>query len=293
MEFVIGGVIVILFAFFMIINIRDMNRFVVREYMFTSDKVNGEFKFAFLSDLHNKRYGKENEKLIKAIDDAAPDALLVGGDMIVASPGKANVHAKKIMEELAEKYPVYYGMGNHEYRSDIYPEKYGDMYPEYTEPLKKQGVVFLRNETASLEEFRVKVRGIEIDRCYYKRFRVYPMDDSYPEELLGEKSDDYYEIMLAHNPDYFKKYAAYGSDLVLSGHVHGGLIRLPFIGGIASPAVRFFPKYNGGLYTMGDTKMIVSCGLGTHTLPLRIFNPAELIIIRIMPACKEDEKQIK
>ncbi len=293
MEYVIIGILVILFLFFMIVNICDMNRFVVREYVFTTDKTEREFCFAFLSDLHNKNYGKENEKLIKAIDDAAPDVLLVGGDMIVASPGKTNDHAKKLMAVLAEKYQVFYGMGNHEYRSDIYPEKYGDMYAEYTEPLKKQGVVFLRNETVSLEDFHVKIRGIEIDRCYYKRFRVYPMEDNYPEELLGRKSEDYYEIMLAHNPDYFKKYAAYGSDLVLAGHVHGGIIRLPFIGGIASPAVRFFPKYNGGLYTSGKTNMLVSCGLGTHTLPLRIFNPAELMIIRIKPACKEDEKQIK
>lgn len=293
MEYVILGILIILFLFFMIVNMCDMNRFVVREYTFTTEKVNREFKFAFLSDLHNKRYGKENEELIKAIDAANPDVLLVGGDMIVASPGKTNLHAKKFMAILAEKYPIYYGMGNHEYRSDIYPEKYGDMYLEYTKPLKNQGVVFLRNETVSLEDLHVKVRGIEIDRCYYKRFRVYPMEDTYPEELLGKKTDDFYEIMLAHNPDYFKKYAAYGSDLVLSGHVHGGIIRLPFVGGIASPAVRFFPKYNGGLYKSGNTSMIVSCGLGTHTLPLRIFNPAELIIIQIKPACKEEEKQIK
>ena len=68
---------------------------------------------------------------------------------------------------------------------------------------------------------------------------------------------------------------------------------MPFLGGIASPAVRFFPKYDGGIFDIGKSKMVVSRGLGTHTLPVRIFNPAELIIIRIVPACKDAEKQIK
>ena len=114
------------------------------------------------------------------------------------------------------------------------------------------------------------------------------MDDSYMEEILGSNDGSHYEILLAHNPDYFKQYAFYGADLTLAGHVHGGIVRMPFMGGIASPAVRFFPKYNGGLYRQGKANMIVSCGLGTHTLPMRIFNPAELAVIRIKPACKDE-----
>lgn len=288
MEYIILGIFIALLLFFLIVNIRDMNRFVVREYTFVSDKITKEITFAFLSDLHDKRYGKGNIKLLDAIENAGPDALLVGGDMIVASPGEENANAKAFMRALAEKYTIYYGMGNHEYRSDLYREKYGKMYDEYMGPLVEQGVKILRNETVFLEEYNLRIRGAEIDRKYYKRFVVRHMEDTYLTEILGENDGNCYEILLAHNPDYFKQYASYGADLTLSGHVHGGIIRLPLVGGIASPAVRFFPRYNGGLYQKENANMIVSCGLGTHTLPMRIFNPAELIVIRLKPACKEE-----
>ncbi len=288
MEYIILGVIIALVLFLFIVNICDMNRFVVREYTFNSDKITQAVTFAFLSDLHDKKYGEDNCKLLKAIDDIKPDMILVGGDMIVARPERPNIKAKAFMKALAERYTVYHGMGNHEYRSDLYREDYGEMYDEYSKPLMEQGVKFLRNESAVLEDYNVEIRGVEIDRKYYKRFTVRHMEDNYMEEILGVNDGSHYEILLAHNPDYFKQYVAYGADLILAGHVHGGIIRMPFMGGIASPAVRFFPKYNGGLYRQGGANMIVSCGLGTHTLPMRIFNPAELTVIHLMPACKDE-----
>ncbi len=287
MEYIILGIFIALILFFLIVNICDMNRFVVREYTFASDKVTKEITFAFLSDLHDKKYGKNNGKLTEAIGKVNPDVLLVGGDMIVASPEEPNQNAKKLMQTLAEDYRIYHGMGNHEYRSDLYREKYGEMYDEYSRPLLNKGVTFLRNEAVLLEEYNIEIRGVEIDRKYYKRFTVRHMDESYLEEILGKNNGSHYEILLAHNPDYFKQYKDYGADLTLSGHVHGGLIRMPLMGGIASPAVRFFPKYDGGLFTEDKSNMVVSRGLGTHTLPVRIFNPAELVVIRIKPACKE------
>lgn len=288
MEYIILGIAIAVALFFLIVNIRDMNRFVVREYTFTSDKISKEGTFVFLSDLHDKSYGKNNVKLLNAIKDVKPDVLLVGGDMIVASPGEENGKAKAFMQALAGEYTVYHGMGNHEYRSDFYREKYENMYDEYSKPLTDKGVVFLRNDNVYLEEYNIRIRGAEIDRKYYKRFVVRHMDADYLEEILGKSDEKSYEILLAHNPDYFKQYAAYGADLTLAGHVHGGIIRMPFIGGIASPAVRFFPRYNGGLYRRENAAMIVSCGLGTHTLPMRIFNPAELIVIHLKPSCKDE-----
>ncbi len=293
MGYIILSIIIAIVLFFIIVNICDMNRFVVREYTFSSDKIQKEIKFAFLSDLHDKKYGRNNINLIRAIDEVKPDALLVGGDMILASPEENNINAKELMNKLADKYTIYHGMGNHEYRSDLYREKYGKMYDEYSKPLIGRGVVFLRNKAVLLEDYNVEIRGVEIDRKYYKRFSVRYMDDTYMEEILGKNEGTHYEIFLAHNPDYFKQYKDYGADLTLSGHVHGGLIRMPLVGGIASPAVRFFPKYDGGLFTIEKSNMVVSRGLGTHTLPVRIFNPAELVVIHLKPACKEQEKQIK
>lgn len=89
--------------------------------------------------------------------------------------------------------------------------------------------------------------------------------------------------MIAHNPEYFPAYAEWGADLVLSGHVHGGLMRLPFLGGVIAPSMKLFPKYDGGVFEEHGSTMILSRGLGTHTLPIRIFNPGELVVIRLTP----------
>ena len=107
------------------------------------------------------------------------------------------------------------------------------------------------------------------------------MEDSYITEKLGVLDESKYNILLAHNPEYFKKYAAWGADLVVSGHVHGGIMRLPFIGGVIAPSFRLFPKYSGGQYQSGDTIMLLSTGLGSHTLPFRIFNPGQLVVLEL------------
>lgn len=89
--------------------------------------------------------------------------------------------------------------------------------------------------------------------------------------------------MIAHNPEYFEAYAGWGADLTVSGHVHGGVMRLPFLGGVISPRLTLFPKYDGGMFERNGRFMVVSRGLGTHTLPIRIFNPGELIMIELNP----------
>ena len=111
------------------------------------------------------------------------------------------------------------------------------------------------------------------------------MEDEYLKETLGEHKEGVYQILLAHNPEYFEEYAAWGADLVLSGHVHGGIMRLPLLGGVISPKLVLFPKYDGGRFYEKDSTMILSRGLGMHTLPIRIFNPAELVVIHLLP-CK-------
>ncbi len=282
-------IIIIVFAVLcltaLIINICDLNRFVVRNYTVTSDRIKKPFKFVLLSDLHNKNYGNENEKILSAIRTAQPDFVICAGDMITAEPGAKNETAVKFMQKLAKEFDVYYGMGNHEYRAGLYPDKYGSMYQDYIDILKEANVIVLNNSHVDLDEFGIYISGLEIDKKYYKRFRVYPMDKEYIPSVLGEKKKEKFEILIAHNPDYSPQYSEYGADLSVSGHVHGGLIRLPFIGGIASPNVRFFPKYNGGMYRIGTSVSIVSCGLGTHTLPLRLFDPGELCVI----TCKNSE----
>ena len=102
-------------------------------------------------------------------------------------------------------------------------------------------------------------------------------------EVLGCVDPKPFSILLAHNPEYFKEYADWDPDLALSGHVHGGVVRLPFLGGVIAPSLRIFPHYDAGLFEEYGHKMILGRGLGMHTLPIRIFNPGELIRIELVP----------
>lgn len=262
----------------------DTNRFVVAGYQFTDERIRKKCRAVVIADLHNKCYGKENEKLLAAIREQKPDCILVTGDIMTAKPGKSLDIAIHLMKELAKEFTIYYGNGNHEHRLKLYPEKYGDMAEYYDEALHNLGVIRLENANVSLEEYGITVFGSEIDRFYYKRFGVQPMAEEYLPSVLGQPVKETYNVLLAHNPDYFPQYAAWGADLVLSGHVHGGMVRLPIIGrGVVSPNVRLFPKYDGGRFKMGKSVMLLSRGLGMHTIPIRVFNPGELLVIDFLP----------
>ena len=257
----------------------DTSRFVIVKHRIADQRIRGNLRACVLADLHNKQYGKENELLLRAIDEQKPDVILIAGDILTAHPGKSLEPATGFMEKLAEKYPIFYGNGNHEHRLKLYPETYGDMAKEYGEALAKMGVEPLVNSSKYLEKSNICVYGVEIEREYYKRLTVPEMDPEYMKSVLGEPDKERYNVLLAHNPDYFPKYADWGADLVLSGHVHGGIVRIPGWKGVASPNIRFFPKYDGGKFTEGNATMILSRGLGMHTIPIRLFNPGELIVI--------------
>lgn len=292
-EMIIDIAIAVIF-FFLIVMIVDGNRFVIREYTIKTDKIGKEQTIAVMADLHNKTYGKNNEKLLRALDSVCPDMVLVAGDMLTAKPGKSFKTAAQFMERVAEKYSVYYGLGNHEYRMKIYEEDYGDAFKRYTDRLKNAGITVLDNETTEVVlkgsdgkvfEEKLRITGVSIDRRYYKRFRKTKMEASYLTETIQKPKEGVYQILLAHNPEYFEEYAAWGADLVLSGHVHGGIMRLPLLGGVISPKLVLFPKYDGGRFEEKESTMILSRGLGMHTLPVRIFNPAELVVVHLLP-CK-------
>ena len=127
----------------------------------------------------------------------------------------------------------------------------------------------------------ITVYGLELNRTYYKRFRKIPMRRGYLMEKLGVCDRENFNLLLAHNPFYFDEYAHWGADLVLSGHVHGGVVILPFFGGVISPQVRLFPKYYAGEYFCGKSEMILSRGLHMHSFRIRLFNMPELSCVTL------------
>lgn len=285
---VVITVIAVILVVLVWIMLYDSNRFVVRHYSLRDQRIKKPVKAVVLADLHNKRYGKENECLLQAIDEIRPDMILIAGDILTAKPKASLETAVDLLTKLAGKYPIYYGNGNHEHRLKLYPENYGDMAERYEEALQKIGIRRLVNEHTVLEESGICIYGSEIDKLYYKRFGIQPMDPEYLKSLLGQPSAEKYTILIAHNPDYFPKYADWGADLVLAGHVHGGMVRVPIWGkGVVSPNVRLFPKYDGGEFTLGKTRMLLSRGLGMHTIPIRLFNPGEVLEVDLLPVGEE------
>lgn len=266
-----------------------MGKLVTENYRIASAKLPEEFdgvKIAYLSDLHSVSLGKGNEELLAGLEKERPDYVFLGGDMIV---GKRDFHpqvALELCQKISEKYTVYMGMGNHEQKLMAYEETKDDLLPAYLENLRQMGITILDNESTRIRRKAGEIRlyGLTMDYKYYGKFwKRVEMEPSYLTELLGEK-EEVFSILLAHTPKYFKAYASWGADLVLSGHIHGGIMILPVLGGVIAPDYTLFPKYDFGYFKEGNSQMVLSRGLGAHTIPLRIFNKPELSIITLKRA---------
>ena len=262
----------------------DMTHFVVRHYEIRSDKIKKDVTFCLLSDLHEKSYGKKNCELFEAIDREKPDAILIAGDMITGQSDKHKTNMKpavSLIRKLAEKYPVYAADGNHEYKMLMLGGKHKKVYDRYESALARSGVVLLHNTGTYLEDLNMEIHGLEMGYEYYSKFKKTRMVPGYIENFFGEPCAERYQLLIAHNPRYFEEYCKWGADLTVSGHVHGGIVRLPLLGGVISPAIVLFPKYDGGLFKKDGKYMVLSRGLGMHTIPIRFYNPGEVCMITI------------
>ena len=265
----------------------DTHNFSVKEYEVETKLLDRDFVYVFLTDLHGYTFGNGNEKLIEAVDKIRPDAIFCAGDMMTASKVSSNLEADPgfhLLKELAHRYPVYISNGNHEEKIKAFRDNYGNWFDRYKNSLIRAGAVYLENESVKIDGANIRVTGLCLDLEYFKKVVKVHMDDDCIDKLVGHVNSsekENYQILIAHNPVYFKNYAKWGADLTLSGHVHGGIIRLPLIGGVISPAIALFPKYDAGKYKENDSTMILSRGLGTHTIHVRMFNPGEVSVIKL------------
>lgn len=279
-------IIVAVFIVYCLIEmIRELQDFRVTKYRICSQKLNGikrEKKIIFLSDLHNRMYGEENERLLESIRNQHPDLILIGGDMLVRKDGNSYDKTVHFLAKLPGICPVYCANGNHEQKLKELPDKYEQSYEEYKKALTASGIHMLENasETVKLDEVPVKLSGLEIPLGAYARFGRKELSLKEITDRIGEHGDDY-QILLAHHPGYMKEYLAYGADLILGGHYHGCVLQLPGIGGVISTNFTLFPKYSGGIYPEGEQTAVVSRGLGTHSVPLRLWNWPELIVLEL------------
>lgn len=283
MVYLIISLILLLITALVIFVIRESRGFCSVYYSVSTDKLSHDLKIVMLSDLHNKDYGNENEALVSAIRDFDPDLICFAGDM-VTSAWDTNLDYRKTLSfirKLSSDYPVYYGMGNHEQAFNEDREKHPEAFERLKKALDEMGVRLLDNEHLISADPEVMIYGLNLPYEYYRKIATKHLKSGLMRDLLGDVDREKYSILLAHNPEHFKEYAAWGCDLILSGHIHGGIIRLPYLGGVISPGIKLFPKYDSGLFTSGKTTMLVSRGIGSHTIPVRINNKAEIVCLTI------------
>ena len=246
-------------------------RLSVRRYTITSDKLRGLVRLALVTDLHSCRYGEGQRQLLSALEEAAPDLVLLGGDIfddeLPAGP------AMEFLKGAVQQFPCYYVTGNHEF--------WTGRVPEIKAYLAGLGVQVLDGDCTTVE-----VRGQTVNLC--------GVDDPEGgesgfsrqlEQTWQGRRPEAYTVLLAHRPERMGQYAGGGFDLVLSGHTHGGQWRIPgLINGLFAPDEGLFPGHGGGLYEIGTSKLLVSRGLARESTRLpRIWNRPELVIVDLQP----------
>ena len=226
------------------------------------------YRIAIVSDVHGNTFGEDNENLLEPLREQRPDIIAITGDLCDrkyppdAIPG--------LLAQLVEIAPVYYVTGNHEWAA-----KYVDTMMGLCEEF---GITPLRNEYILLQEGEdsLILAGIDDKNAY--------ADMKTPEQLMDEivaEHGDEPTVLLSHRPDLIRDFWVMGYDLVLTGHVHGGIVQIPGVGGLVAPSRKLWPEFSKGLYTAPNgSSLVVSAGLaGIHLKQPRLFNPLHVPIV--------------
>ena len=235
------------------------------------------FRIAQVSDLHNAEFGKGNKKLLELLSESKPDIIVITGDFVDAGHTDIDV-ALDFAKGAISIAPVYYVTGNHEASLSQ------SQYDELKTGLEAIGVIVLEDEAIQLkhEKETITLIGLSDPNFTLKgdMFGEAPaMVSTKLNSLVNDESS--YTILLSHRPELFESYARCNIDLVLSGHAHGGQFRLPLVGGLIAPNQGLLPKYDAGLFTDGNTNMIVSRGIGNSIIPIRFNNRPEIVLIEL------------
>lgn len=275
-KFSIIMVISVLILFFSIYFYWENTMLCVSEYNITSDKIAYSFdgfKIVQISDLHNTKNKKLVKSLILEIKKQDPDIIVITGDIIDSKRYDLQV-VVDFLKELKNLAPIYFVSGNHE----VWSKKYD----EISAMLINDGVIILDNNF-----YKITIDGESIYVLGLKDPSFYPDEISNQinydlEEVINTIDDsNCFKLLLSHRPEMFENYIQTDIDLILTGHAHGGQVRIPFIGGLIAPDQGLFPEYTSGMFSENNTSMIVSRGIGNSILPFRINNRPELVVVTL------------
>lgn len=260
---VIGILLLLYLGFFL-----ENRRFVIRCETIRHEKLSKPFTVVQVSDLHDRRFGTEQEKLLAAIRNAHPDMILITGDLFNRHNKRACRNAYEFVHGAVKIAPVYFAEGNHEC-------SLGETGERYIEEIRRKGVCALRD--AYVDHGSVRLIGLT--------------QYASPQTLGSMLDQQRFNLILAHRPELFPIYAGTGADVVLSGHAHGGQIRL-FGMGVFAPGQGVFPKFTSGIYRRGKAILHVSRGLGNTILFPRVFDTPELNIIEFLPVANKENEYV-
>ncbi len=233
------------------------------------------YRIVQISDLHNAKFGKHNQKLVDRIRECEPDMIVLTGDLVDSNHTNVD-RAVQFVDEIVKICPVYYVTGNHEY----WLEK--SEYDELMDGLASAGAVILDDQVVEISRGDAKFRLVGLDDKNLADGTLGTLLNNDQNVAHEDSEKKEFTVVLAHEPQYLARYAGIGVDLVLSGHAHGGQFRLPFVGGIVAPDQGFLPEYTAGEYYMDGTEMIVSRGLGNSVIPVRLFNYPEIVCVELV-----------
>ena len=233
-----------------------------------------------ISDLHNDLFGPHQSRLMRLLGAAHPDLIVVTGDL-VNERRRGDEHSLDLIRQLTPLAPVYLATGNHE----VYWDESGEL-QELMERLENRGVQVLRGRSVLLQHGgeAIALAGIDDPDTFHGESSQSDALARWERALADVRTGiepDTFAILLSHRPEHIRIYANLGFDLVFTGHVHGGVVRLPFIGGLYAKNQGWLPQYTSGMYTLDDTSMIVSRGLGRGGVPFRFLNRPDIVVVRL------------
>ena len=278
---IIGISIIALFIVFIILVYISTNIIKVKRYTVKNSKLPKEFdglKIVHISDVHSKIFGENNSGIVNRVLKINPDIVIMSGD-IIDKREKDMEKFVSMYKTIYEKYPTYYSIGNHE--RNLGWKKY----KKYLKMLQSCGVHVIINGSEKLikNDNHIAINALKFRENMQPKVLTREKEEefvSYMRNKLRNLNTNDFNILIAHDPENFKMYKKLGVDLVFSGHVHGGLIRIGKIC-LLSPRRTFFPKYSYGKTTEENTTIITSSGMGKATLPIRLFNRPEIVVVTL------------
>ncbi len=235
------------------------------------------FVLCQVSDVHNEARGEGNAALLRALREAAPDLICITGDFLDSRRTDLDF-ALELAGQLAEIAPAVYVTGNHEARlMDLSALEAG---------LAARGVRVLRDGWTPLARGGEEIALLGLDDPGFSAGEDWTLAEGLDQtqarlSALLAQAGDRFSLVLSHRPELLPAYAEAGADLVLSGHAHGGQVRLPGIGGLFAPGQGILPRLTSGVHARGETRLVVSRGLGNSSFPLRVFNPPEIVTVTL------------